>query len=85
METIYPDGKHVADDDDDNVVAPSLDSKSPGRDRKCADIVDDVNSIDEEITPDDDCSVDLRGEEKVSERDEVVSLSSSSKVLSPQI
>ena len=80
VETIYPKGKQ----DDDNVgsspvIAPSLESKSP---------VVDVNSIDEEKTPDDDdCSVDcdmdvddgdLRGEEKVSEADEVVSLSSSS-------
>ncbi|KAH0917683.1 hypothetical protein HID58_025343 [Brassica napus] len=78
VETIYPKGKQ----DDDNVgsspvIAPSLESKST---------VNDVNSIDEEKTPDDDdCSVDcemddadLRGEEKVSEADEVVSLSSSS-------
>ncbi|KAJ0234679.1 SNF2 domain-containing protein CLASSY 4 [Hirschfeldia incana] len=73
VETIYPDGKH-----NDNVAAPSLDSKSPDRDRNCADTVDDVNSIDEEKTPDDDCNVDCDMEDtdlKVSEKDEVVSLS----------
>ncbi|KAG2317436.1 hypothetical protein Bca52824_020558 [Brassica carinata] len=61
-----------------SVIAPSLESKSPDRDRNCADTVDDVNSIDEEKTHDDDCSVDCdmdvddtdsRDEEKVSETD----------------
>ncbi|KAJ4894478.1 SNF2 domain-containing protein CLASSY 4 [Raphanus sativus] len=62
VETIYPKGK---EEDDDNVgspsvIAPSLKSKLPDRDRNCAYT---VNSIDEEE------------EKKVTETDEVVSLS----------